>query len=366
MQESLELEYLLSWHSKNKESSLNGRYISFDAICPLLERRDMKIQTEKIGSSVNNLPIHTLKFGNGARKILMWSQMHGNESTTTKAIFDLINAFVDPDFFGAQLLGHFSFCIIPMLNPDGAVAYTRENARKVDLNRDAQNLSQPESRVLRAVLNEFKPDFCFNLHGQRTIYGFKSTRKSSVLSFLAPSADEQRSITLSRKRAMEVIGYLSERLGGHLEGHIGRYDDGFNLDCTGDTFMNEGVPTVLFEAGHYPNDYKRETTRSYIFSAIMYALEGITTRREVATSTYFNIPEHEKCFADVVLKNSKRGDIALQFEETLIKGEIHFNAKVMNIGNQDGLLGHREVEFKSLDINELDVDSLKIGDLITL
>ena len=42
--------------------------------------------------------------------------------------------------------------IIPILNPDGAKAYTRLNANEVDLNRDAQDLSQPESKVLRAVL----------------------------------------------------------------------------------------------------------------------------------------------------------------------------------------------------------------------
>jgi hypothetical protein len=52
-----------------------------------------------------------------------------------------------------------------MLNPDGAALY-RENANKVDLNRDSKHL---QSRVsLRAVF-EFKPDYCFNLHDQRTI-----------------------------------------------------------------------------------------------------------------------------------------------------------------------------------------------------
>jgi murein tripeptide amidase MpaA len=32
----------------------------------------------------------------------------------------------------------FTFYCIPMLNPDGAALYTRENANKVDLNRDSQ------------------------------------------------------------------------------------------------------------------------------------------------------------------------------------------------------------------------------------
>jgi murein tripeptide amidase MpaA len=36
-----------------------------------------------------------------------------------------------------KILDAFTFYCIPMLNPDGA-AYTRENANKVDLNRDSQ------------------------------------------------------------------------------------------------------------------------------------------------------------------------------------------------------------------------------------
>ena len=51
-----------------------------------------------------------------------------------------------------------------MVNPDGAKLYTRVNANEVDLNRDSVNLSQPESKVLRNVFEEFKPDYCFNLH----------------------------------------------------------------------------------------------------------------------------------------------------------------------------------------------------------
>jgi murein tripeptide amidase MpaA len=38
-----------------------------------------------------------------------------------------------------------------MLNPDGAKTYTRENANKVDLNRDSQDLTQPESKILRKL-----------------------------------------------------------------------------------------------------------------------------------------------------------------------------------------------------------------------
>jgi murein tripeptide amidase MpaA len=44
-----------------------------------------------------------------------------------------------------------------MLNPDGADMYTRLNANEVDLNRDSQNLTQPESKVLREIFDLFQP-----------------------------------------------------------------------------------------------------------------------------------------------------------------------------------------------------------------
>src|SRR5690606_18803559 len=99
--------------------------------------------------------------GDGPIKILMWSQMHGNESTTTKAVLDLINFLLEGSEMSNSILERCTIKIIPILNPDGALAYTRVNANGIDLNRDAQNLSQPESKVLRAVFEDFGPDYCF-------------------------------------------------------------------------------------------------------------------------------------------------------------------------------------------------------------
>ena len=158
-----------------KEPSLQGRYITLDSIAPLLNKFNTNNQVAIIGNSVLKNPIYRYQIGNGKTKMLFWSQMHGNESTTTKALFDLFNLLNSDSELARNLLGAFTFCFIPMLNPDGAQLYTRENANKVDLNRDSQNLSQPESSVLREVFDNFQPDYCFNLHDQRTIFGVGST-----------------------------------------------------------------------------------------------------------------------------------------------------------------------------------------------
>ena len=174
---------------KHKEHSLSHRYITHKHIEPLLEKRSDILHVETIGQSVLNNPIYGLKIGNGKKRILMWSQMHGNESTTTKALFDLFNTFLDTHSEFNYILEACTLYIIPILNPDGALAYTRINANGVDLNRDAQNLTQPESTVLRNIFEIFKPHFCYNLHGQRTIFSAGTTNNSATVSFLAPAQD---------------------------------------------------------------------------------------------------------------------------------------------------------------------------------
>lgn len=359
-------------HKLHKEKSLFGRYISPKIIEPLLIDLQANFKITVIGFSVENRPIHSLEIGRGKTKILIWSQMHGNESTTTKAVFDLLNVFKSDEETFKILLERCTICIIPMLNPDGSHYYTRVNANKVDLNRDAQDLSQPESKVLREYFNAFKPDYCFNLHGQRTIFGTGNTGNSATLSFLSPAEDALRTVTNTRKKAMAVIAAIAENLKKDLPNAIGRYDDGFNSNCVGDTFQMLNAPTVLFEAGHYKEDYQREKTRLFIFKSLYFGLAAIANGVDEANySNYFDIPENEKNFYDVILRNTKLSlttdsfiDIAIQFEEILKETAINFVPKVLKIENLNKFYGHKEIDAKgALVLNEKN-DLLKVTDEI--
>ena len=117
-------------------------------------------------------------WGQGPKKVLLWSQMHGNVSSTTRELLDLFDHLQSTS--GAPLLERLTLLIIPQLNPDGSTAYTRLNTNNIDLNRDALDLSQPESIALNEVFESFSPDFCFNLHGQRSIF---AAGKPATLSF---------------------------------------------------------------------------------------------------------------------------------------------------------------------------------------
>jgi hypothetical protein len=336
----------LELHKEYKANSLFGRYITLKDIEPLLA----KFQTEVIGKSVLGKPIYKYEIGSGKIRVFMWSQMHGNESTTTKALFDFFNLIHSQESIGVKLLQEFTFCFIPMLNPDGAELYTRENANKVDLNRDSVNLSQPESQLLRKTFEDFKPDFCYNLHDQRTIFGAGNDGNVATVSFLAPAFNESREINEVRAKAMNVIVAMNDELQNHIPNQVGRFDDGFNINCIGDMFTSLNIPTILFEAGHYQEDYYREYTRKMIFIALISGLKHIHENDVVDNeiAKYLSISQNNIVFYDFLYKNIKINydgkeiitNFAAQYKEELIDGTIQLNAYIAEIGELKGKFGH--------------------------
>ena len=236
-----------SEYEQIKVKAIQGRYLPPAPVYNFLKTTLDANGLEVAGRSVEDREIFAVKLGSGPNRVLAWSQMHGNESTTTKALLDFIQACqLNPPRWleGVELL------LIPVLNPDGARAYTRFNANKIDLNRDAQKLSQPESLVLRRLFDSFKPHYCLNLHDQRTIYGAGTPPRSATLSFLAPAADPERGFSASRRRAAGLIGMIVESAQSEIG--IGRYDDTFNLDCVGDSSRLQGFRRFWWKQGIIP------------------------------------------------------------------------------------------------------------------
>jgi hypothetical protein len=333
-----------------KEQSIEGRYLTVEHIRPILDRINTNNQVKIIGESVLGKPIYSYEIGSGETRIYLWSQMHGNESTTTKALFDFINVLNNGSEFAENMLSSFTFLCIPILNPDGAELYTRANANEIDLNRDSQNLTQPESRVLREVFEGFNPHFCFNLHDQRTIFGAGETGKPATVSFLAPSYNEEREINENRLKAINLIAAINDELQKYIPGQVGRFDDSFNINCIGDTFQYLGVPTILFEAGHFQNDYQREVTRKFIFFSLIAGFKVLFENDIVNNriNDYLNISQNKVVFYDFMYKNIKINydgieiitNFVAQYKEELIDGKIQFNAYIVEVGELENYFGH--------------------------
>jgi len=329
----------------SKESRLSGRWITFNHIESLLQESS-KVAKTHIGYSEEERPIYSVQLGNGDKKVLIWTQMHGNESTGTKAVFDLLN-FLNLDSSTANaILTHCTLRIIPMLNPDGAQQYTRVNAQNVDLNRDAVDRIAIESKVLRSQLDEFNPDFCFNMHDQRTIFGVEGTRNPATLSFLAPSEEETRAITPGRIKTMSVIVAMNQLLQQIISGHIGRYTDEFYPTATGDNFQKLGFSTILIESGHYHNDYIREESRKFTFYALLQGLYYISSSTDFSKyQSYFDIPNNNKDFLDIVHRKENQPDEAYQYEEKIIDGQFTLVPEKVEDVDLKTKLFHNENDF---------------------
>lgn len=332
-------------HASYLEQQFTGRYICNAHIEPLLSAYSSSI----IGHSESGLPIYRIRIGTGQTKVLMWSQMHGNESTTTKSLFDLLHYLRSNKRICAAL----QLSIIPILNPDGAQSYTRLNANQVDLNRDAIDLSQVESRVLRSEFDSFSPNYAFNLHDQRTIFGVPGG--PATLSLLAPAYNKTKSFNSSRTKAAQLAASIFQNLqSSAIANQIGRFDDQFNPNCVGDAFQSFGVPTILIEAGHFVEDYKREQTRAFVFYAYVAALQAIATSSFADVSLYQSIPENQKIFFDVLLRNvqlsnHKIADVGIQYREVLRNNRIEFQPIFAAAGNLSSFYGHTEPNCQNLE-----------------
>lgn len=359
-------EILERWYALNFETKLKGRRILFEDIQPLLTNLSKKFKKEIIGYSTNNIPIYKITIGTGTTKILCWSQMHGNESTGTKALFDLFNFFEDPTSqfkpIIDQILTNCSLEFIVLLNPDGAIKFTRENALGIDLNRDAVDQKAIESQLLRTTLDSFKPKFCFNLHDQRTIFNVEGTPNPATISFLAPSEDIERSLTTGRKETMSVIVAMNNLLQQVIPNQIGRYTDEFYPTATGDNFQKLGHNTILIEAGHFKNDHDRDISRKFNFFALLKGIYFIATTRGYENyKPYFDIPNNESNFLDIIYKNLKIiknnemaiEDVGIQFIYKVENNKLTKYKHIQERGDLSNFYTYNLINAENLDFTEL-------------
>ena len=228
-------------HARFREAALTQRRFTVEDLQPLLLNRSPVFAVKEATRSSENRPIYTLTAGRGPQTVLLWSQMHGDEPTATMALFDIFNFLesTDAEFQGLRerILQNCTLTFVPMLNPDGAAAWTRRTALGIDMNRDARRLQTPEGRLLKSLQNTLQPRFAFNLHDQSPRYSAGKTGRVAAVSFLATAYDAARSLNSVRRRSMQLVVGMNRVLQTLVPGHVGRYDDSFEPRAFGDNIQ---------------------------------------------------------------------------------------------------------------------------------
>lgn len=110
---------------------------------------------------------------------------HGNEPAGGEGLLALARDLATGGEL-AELVQRETVVIVPRANPDGAEAFTRDTADKMDANRDHLLLTLPETRVLHAATGILPPDLVIDAHeftvGGRWLskFGGRTPRTSST------------------------------------------------------------------------------------------------------------------------------------------------------------------------------------------
>lgn len=251
---------------------------------------------EVVGHSVEGRALYHVSLGTGARHVLLWSQMHGDEPTATTALLDLFEYIRThrQEPWVARLLGELTLHAVPLLNPDGAERFQRRNAQGIDINRDALALQTPEARALKGLRDRLRPFIGFNLHNQGWRHAVGRTGRPASISVLAAAFDEARSDNPGRLLAKKVCAVIRDAVEALAPGQVGRYDDSFEVRAFGDNMTRWGTPSVLIETGAWPSRTPDEPLVRLNFVALATALDALATGKatQADVARYESIPEN--------------------------------------------------------------------------
>jgi hypothetical protein len=253
-----------------------------------------RLKVEKFDESNEGRPIYLATLGTGPRRILLWSQMHGDEPTHTAVMLDLFSYLLQmpakPQ--AAEILAGCTLMFIPMLNPDGAEAVIRYNAQGIDINRDWRRLASPEGRALLRAAKTLKPQFGFNLHNQNARSSVGHPPHPAAVSVLAPAPDLTRQETPSWQAAKRMCACFVDAVRPYALGMISRYDDTHEPRAFGDGIQSLGVSTMLVEAGGWHEDDPEPIVRLH-FHGMLNTLDAIATDKykSVDYQVYDDLPK---------------------------------------------------------------------------
>src|SRR5436190_5475946 len=234
---------------------------------------------ERVGASLEGRSINMVSTGTGPFRVMLWSQMHGDEPTATAALFDVFDYFqrhrADPVV--QRILSSLTLYVVPMLNPDGAERFQRRNAQGIDINRDALSLQTPEGQLLKTLRDRFNPRVGFNLHNQSWGTSVGDPPKPASISLLSVAYDKPRSENAGRKLTKKLYAVIRDSLEPFASGQIGRYDDEFEVRAFGDNLTLWGTPVVLIETGPFPSAEPDPFLVRLNFVGILSALDALAT-----------------------------------------------------------------------------------------
>jgi hypothetical protein len=285
------------------------------------------LTVQDVGSSGQGRPLRTITFGEGSTDLLLWSQMHGDEATATRALADLLEFLATRDDLDLhrRLRQHLRITMLPMLNPDGAEAHQRETADGIDINRDAARLASPEARALTQVRDRLQPAFGFNLHDQDVRRRAGPDGNQVAFAFLAPPIDGQDTWPSVRAGARQLVATMATAALDALPQRVARWSEEYEPRAFGEGFQRAGTSTALVETGALPDDPEKEQLRNHLAALLLTTFDHVAdgTWEQADPAVYHDLPLNHSVLHDlhltggtvVVGGRETPADVALLFDD---------------------------------------------------
>jgi len=140
------------------------------------EANDDIVTMQSIGKTVQGRPINALFIGSGTRYFIADAAIHGDEKAGTHSIIRFAELLIEwyrayPDW--QRKLTQYKIILVPVLNPDGYVNNTRDNANGKDLNRQfppGATTTEPEVWALRWLMGNYTPTQYVTFHSGGDVY----------------------------------------------------------------------------------------------------------------------------------------------------------------------------------------------------
>ncbi|WP_425320075.1 M14 family zinc carboxypeptidase [Marinococcus halophilus] len=240
---------------------------TYEEMTNFLKKQDAKqpsMELEVFGETVKGRDMHLVKYMSDPDNptILYIAQQHGDEALTTEGSLDFIKQLGTGKTRG--LLDDVNLLFIPMYNADGAMGdvnfeledyaasgdrhLTRMNADRVDLNRDHEARSQPETQAFHDnVLSTYDINYMIDLHHQGSQWEKDGKYVSGAILYPHPDHTEDETLYESKQLGGIVYEAIEPKGWGHLGKYAGggtAYDQGIGVYGIANTY---GISTLLFE-----------------------------------------------------------------------------------------------------------------------
>lgn len=273
-----------------------------------LQKQDQKQQAmelEVFGQTVNGRDLQLVKYMKDPSNptILYVAQQHGDEALTTEGMLDFIKQLGTGKTKG--ILDHVNLLFIPMYNADGAMGegdsslegyaasgdrhLTRTNANDVDLNRDHEAKTQPETQAFHNnVLGEYDIDYMIDLHHQGAQWVKEDKYVSGAILYSHPEYTSPETLLESKQLGAAVYNRIEPKGWGHLAKYAGggtQYDPGISVYGIANAY---DISTLLFEmrgTADNANDFEvlGQKSNGYLTKQTVEALDA--TARAIADGT---------------------------------------------------------------------------------